>query len=90
MLSIPMVAIKSPIKPPITPFSTDSEETELIIEIPKSANAKYSGFEKDVATRASCGASNISMTALKIPPNILANVDSPKALPGCGGSFGPL
>ena len=83
MASIPIVPIKSPSAPPISPLITEPEDTLVIILMPNSARAKYSALEKVSATFASCGAKTIRQIAENTPPNILPVVESPSARPGC-------
>ena len=80
--SMPTVAKKRPIRPPMIPFTTLPLETLVIILRPKIAKAKYSGLENCNATFANWGASKIRQMVLKTPPKVLANVDNPKARPG--------
>ena len=51
--------------------------------IPNIAKAKYSALENCNASFANCGERIIKQSELKIPPDKLANVDSPSARPGC-------
>lgn len=75
---MPTVARNRPIRPPIMPLITLPEETLVIMLRPKIAKAKYSGLENCSATFASCGASKIRQTVLKIPPAVLAKVERPR------------
>ena len=77
MGSMPIVAMKRPMRPPIMPLMTEPEDTLVIMLTPKIANAKYSGFENCSATFASCGAKMSRQTAEKMPPNMLPVVEMP-------------
>lgn len=79
MASMPIVEMISPITPPIRPLRTEPEETEVIMEMPKMARAKYSGLENCSATEASRGEKIIRQMAEKIPPKVEEKVDRPRA-----------
>ena len=47
---MPIVEIKSPIKPEIRPFKSDFEDTPAITVSPKSESQKYSGLLNCIAS----------------------------------------
>ena len=69
--------------PPMIPLSTLPLETLVMMDNPNTARAKYSGLENCREIFARSGAQIIRQTVLKIPPNALAVVESPRARPGC-------
>ena len=83
MASIPTVAKKRPIMPPMIPLITLPLETLVIMDNPNIARAKYSGLENCSEILARSGAQIIRQTVLKMPPKALAVVESPNARPGC-------
>ncbi len=85
--SRPMVARNRPTQAEIRPLIRWPEESEATMVRPKTATAKYSGALKDMAARASSGATETRASALKMPPMKEAMVaisralrDSPRAV----------
>ena len=85
--SMPMVARKRPSMAEMSPLTTLPEAREATTVRPKTATAKYSTAPKDMAARASSGATEMSASALSVPPTKDATVamssarrDSPRAV----------
>ena len=80
--SSPMVAMNSPIRQLISPFKIEPDDTEVIMLMPNTAKAKYSGLLNCSASFASIGANKIRHIVEKTPPKVDAIVEIDSARPG--------
>ena len=75
--------MNKPIKQLTSPFKIEPDDTDVIMLMPNTARAKYSGLLNCNATLASIGANKTKQTVENTPPKVEAIVEMDNARPGC-------